>query len=107
MTIAETGSPLFMTRSAQLDDPVASLGWVADLAESYEWTTDLGVAEPLGMPAQRWIRRRPPAWWAPSRRGTSPTRSTWPSWDRRWRRATPWCSSRPPTRRGAPRRWAG
>ncbi len=57
MTIAETGSPLFMTRSAQLDDPVESLGWVADLAESYEWTTDLGVAEPLGMPAQRWIRR--------------------------------------------------
>ncbi|HXQ43724.1 MAG TPA: aldehyde dehydrogenase [Acidimicrobiales bacterium] len=59
MTIAETGSPLFMTRSAQLDDPVESLGWVADLAESYEWTTDLGVAEPLGMPARRWIRREP------------------------------------------------
>jgi aldehyde dehydrogenase (NAD+) len=57
MTIAETGSPLFMTRSAQLDDPVESLGWVADLAESYEWTTDLGRAEPLGMPAQRWICR--------------------------------------------------
>ncbi len=57
MTIAETGSPLFMTRSAQLDDPVQSLGWVADLAESYEWTTDLGRAEPLGMPAQRWLRR--------------------------------------------------
>ena len=55
MTIAETGSPLFMTRSAQLDDPVESLGWVADLAESYEWTTDLGRAEPLGMPAQRWV----------------------------------------------------
>jgi aldehyde dehydrogenase (NAD+) len=59
MTIAETGSPLFMTRSAQLDDPVESLGWVADLAESYEWTTDLGRAEPLGMPAQRWLRREP------------------------------------------------
>jgi aldehyde dehydrogenase (NAD+) len=57
MTIAETGSPLFMTRSAQLDDPVKSLGWVADLAESYEWMTDLGRAEPLGMPAQRWLRR--------------------------------------------------
>ena len=57
LTIAETGSPLFMTRSAQLDDPVESLGWVADLAESYEWTTDLGRAEPLGMPAQRWICR--------------------------------------------------
>ena len=59
MTIAETGSPLFMTRSAQLDDPVESLGWVADLAESYEWTKDLGRAEPLGMPAQRWIVREP------------------------------------------------
>jgi aldehyde dehydrogenase (NAD+) len=57
LTIAETGSPLFMTRSAQLDDPVDSLGWVADLAESYEWTTDLGPAEPLGMPARRWLRR--------------------------------------------------
>ncbi len=59
MTIAETGSPLFMTRSAQLDDPVESLGWVADLAEDYEWMTDLGRAEPLGMPAQRWIIREP------------------------------------------------
>ncbi|HXQ91140.1 MAG TPA: aldehyde dehydrogenase family protein, partial [Acidimicrobiales bacterium] len=57
MTIAETGSPLFMTHSAQLDDPVASLGWVADLAESYPWVTDLGTAEPLGMAARRWLRR--------------------------------------------------
>jgi len=59
MTIAETGSPLFMTRSAQLDEPVAGLGWVADLAESYAWTTDLGRAEPLGMAAQRWLVREP------------------------------------------------
>ena len=57
MTIAETGSPLFMTYSAQLDEPVAGLGWVAELAESYEWETDLGRAEPLGMPARRWLRR--------------------------------------------------
>jgi aldehyde dehydrogenase (NAD+) len=59
MTIAETGSPLFFTRSAALDEPVASLGWVADLAEGYEWTTDLGAAKPLGMPARRWVRREP------------------------------------------------
>jgi aldehyde dehydrogenase (NAD+) len=59
MTIAETGSPLFFTRSAALDEPVASLAWVADLAEGYEWTTDLGAAEPLGMPARRWVRREP------------------------------------------------
>jgi aldehyde dehydrogenase (NAD+) len=59
LTIAETGSPLFFTRSAALDEPVASLGWVADLAEGYQWTTDLGTARPLGMPARRWVRREP------------------------------------------------
>jgi aldehyde dehydrogenase (NAD+) len=59
MTIAETGSPVFFTHSAALDEPVASLGWVADLAENYEWTVDLGTAKPLGMPAHRWVRREP------------------------------------------------
>ena len=57
MTVAETGSPLSLTYSAQLDTPVGSLGWVADLAESYEWETDLGDAEPLGIPSHRWVRR--------------------------------------------------
>jgi aldehyde dehydrogenase (NAD+) len=57
MTIAETGSPLFMTHTAQLDAPVESLGWVADLAEGYEWESDLGVAEPMGIPSRRWVRR--------------------------------------------------
>lgn len=57
LTIAETGSPLFLTRSAQLDEPVASLGWLADLAESYEWESDLGEAAPLGIRSRRWVRR--------------------------------------------------
>ena len=57
LTITEVGAPHSMTLSAQLDDPVASLGWVADLAESYRWETDLGVAEPLGMPSRRHVRR--------------------------------------------------
>ena len=57
MTVAETGSPLFFTYSAQLDDPVESLGWVADLAEGYQWETDLGNASPLGIPSHRWVRR--------------------------------------------------
>ncbi|HEX7444178.1 MAG TPA: aldehyde dehydrogenase [Acidimicrobiales bacterium] len=57
MTVAETGSPLSLTYSAQLDTPVGSLGWVADLAEGYQWETDLGNAEPLGIPSHRWVRR--------------------------------------------------
>jgi aldehyde dehydrogenase (NAD+) len=57
LTIAEVGSPHSMTLSAQLDDPTTSLGWVADMAESYEWERDLGVAEPLGMPSRRKVRR--------------------------------------------------
>ncbi len=57
LTVAEVGSPLSLTYSAQLDDPVASLGWVADLAEGYEWERDLGEAAPLGIPSHRWVRR--------------------------------------------------
>jgi aldehyde dehydrogenase (NAD+) len=57
MTVAETGSPLSFTYSAQLDGPIESLGWVADLAEGYEWETDLGDALPMGIPSHRWVRR--------------------------------------------------
>jgi aldehyde dehydrogenase (NAD+) len=56
LTVAETGSPVSLTYSAQLDDPVASLGWMADLAEGYAWETDLGDAAPLGIPSHRWVR---------------------------------------------------
>ena len=90
MTVAETGSPVSLTSSAQLDDPVGSLGWVADLLEGYEWETDLGDAAPLGSPPTGGCGGRPPGWWGPSPPGTSPTRSTWPSWGRRWPPATPW-----------------
>jgi aldehyde dehydrogenase (NAD+) len=57
LTVAETGTPVSLTHSAQLDDPVASLGWVAGVAEGYEWETDLGDAAPLGIPSHRWVRR--------------------------------------------------
>jgi aldehyde dehydrogenase (NAD+) len=57
MTVAETGTPISLTYSAQLDSPVELLGWVADLAEGYEWETDLGEASPLGIPSHRWVRR--------------------------------------------------
>ncbi len=57
MTVAETGSPISFTYSAQLDAPVEGLGWVADLAEGYQWEADLGVASPMGIPSHRWVRR--------------------------------------------------
>lgn len=57
LTIAEVGAPHFLTGLAQLDSPVADLGYVADLAESYPWTEDLGRATPAGVPSQRWVVR--------------------------------------------------
>ena len=57
LTVAEAGSPLSFTYSAQLDEPVAGLGWVASMAEAYEWEHDLGNASPLGIASHRWVRR--------------------------------------------------
>ncbi|MEI6453423.1 MAG: aldehyde dehydrogenase [Actinomycetes bacterium] len=57
LVIAEVGSPRSFTYSAQLDEPLRSLAWVANLTESYEFETDLGRAEPLGMPSLRRLHR--------------------------------------------------
>ncbi|MFC9972112.1 aldehyde dehydrogenase [Spirillospora sp. NPDC127200] len=59
LTIREVGAPRFLTFGAQLDAPVEDLGWFAGLAESYAWETDLGRAEPMGMPSLRRIVREP------------------------------------------------
>ncbi|WP_157431565.1 aldehyde dehydrogenase [Actinomadura hibisca] len=59
LTIREVGAPRFLTFGAQLDAPVDDLGWFADLAESYAWETDLGRAEPMGMPSLRRVVREP------------------------------------------------
>ncbi len=58
-TVAEVGCPISLTYGAQQDTPVAGLGWVADLAENYEWITDLGIAEPFGIRSQRYLQREP------------------------------------------------
>lgn len=59
LTIDEVGAPRFLTGLAQLDSPVADLGYAADLAETYEWRTDLGEASPAGVPSRRWRLREP------------------------------------------------
>ena len=59
LTTAEAGAPAFLTTGPQYDIPVDALRWTTDLAESYAWETDLGVAAPLGIRTRRTIRREP------------------------------------------------
>ncbi len=59
LTTAEVGMPGFMIGAAGFDGPVDGLTFVADLAESYEFETDLGIASPMGIPSRRTVRREP------------------------------------------------
>ena len=59
MTVAEVGTPVALTHGPQLDVPLEFLPYYADLAESYDWTEDLGNAEPMGIPSHRWIEKEP------------------------------------------------
>ncbi len=59
LTTAEVGMPGFMMGAAGFDVPVEGLRWVTDLAESYAYETDLGVAEPMGIASRRTVRREP------------------------------------------------
>ncbi len=57
VTIAEVGAPVMLTSMAQLEGPIEDLSFCADTAESYQWTTDLGIAAPMGMKTHRTIAR--------------------------------------------------
>jgi aldehyde dehydrogenase (NAD+) len=57
LTISEVGAPRMLTSMAQLEGPVEDLSFCADTAESYQWTTDLGVASPMGIKTHRTIAR--------------------------------------------------
>jgi aldehyde dehydrogenase (NAD+) len=57
--VAEVGCPVLLTGGAQLDSPVASVSWVTQLAEGFEWELDLGQASPFGSPSHRYVRREP------------------------------------------------
>ncbi|MFI9413926.1 aldehyde dehydrogenase [Nocardia gamkensis] len=59
ITIAEAGAPRMLTSGPQLEGPVADLGYAAGLAGTYDWETDLGVAEPMGIKTRRLLRREP------------------------------------------------
>ncbi|OBA88883.1 aldehyde dehydrogenase [Mycobacteriaceae bacterium 1482268.1] len=57
LTISEVGAPRMLTSAAQLEGPVEDLSFGADTAESYEWSTDLGIASPMGIKTHRTITR--------------------------------------------------
>ena len=59
LTRAEVGMPDFMMGAAGFDVPVDGLRWVTDLLEGYDFEVDLGVAEPMGIPSRRTVRREP------------------------------------------------
>lgn len=56
LTVAEVGCPVFLTHGPQLEGPINDLGYFADLAKSYAWTTDLGEAAPMGIKTRRELR---------------------------------------------------
>jgi aldehyde dehydrogenase (NAD+) len=57
LTVAEVGAPVMLTSGAHLDGPVNDLGWAAELADTYEWTSDLGVSTTMGIPSRRRVVR--------------------------------------------------
>lgn len=59
LAIAEVGAPRMLTSMAQLEGPIKDLSFCIDTAQSYPWTTDLGVAAPMGITTRRTIAREP------------------------------------------------
>ncbi|MCY3634896.1 MAG: aldehyde dehydrogenase family protein [bacterium] len=60
LTVVEVGSPVMLTYGGpQLEAPVASVKWVADMLDGYQWTQDLGEIEAYGGNHRRWIEREP------------------------------------------------
>ncbi|MDT0202671.1 aldehyde dehydrogenase [Nocardioides sp. AE5] len=57
LTTAEVGAPAFFVAGPQYDMPVETFRWNIDLAESYEWETDLGIGEVMGVQSRRTVRR--------------------------------------------------
>ncbi len=57
LAITEVGAPRMLTSMAQLEGPIEDLSFCADTAASYQWTTDLGVATPMGIKTHRTIAR--------------------------------------------------
>src|SRR4029078_1141455 len=59
ITVAEVGAPRMLMGGPQLGEPLKFLPYYADLAENYEWHQQLGVADTMAGPSNRWVEREP------------------------------------------------
>lgn len=59
ITVSEVGCPIQTTAGVGLDLPVEWLGRYADHLEQFEWKTDAGVVEVMGIKTRRFVVREP------------------------------------------------
>jgi aldehyde dehydrogenase (NAD+) len=59
LTIDEVGAPKSLIDGPHLGGPVGFCNHFADLAASYQWSTELGSAENFGSTSRRWYEREP------------------------------------------------
>jgi aldehyde dehydrogenase (NAD+) len=57
LTIAEVGATRALTHGPQLDEPVGTVRYYADLLKTYPMTEDLGEIESRGMRHHRWVEK--------------------------------------------------
>jgi acyl-CoA reductase-like NAD-dependent aldehyde dehydrogenase len=57
LLVAEVGAPLMLTDGPQMAVPVSMIEYYADLLEGYEFRTELGVRETMGMQSNRFIEK--------------------------------------------------
>ncbi|HKY14209.1 MAG TPA: aldehyde dehydrogenase family protein [Microthrixaceae bacterium] len=59
ITVAEVGAPRMLMGGPQLGEPLKFIPYYADLAENYDWIEELGVAETMAGPSNRWVEKEP------------------------------------------------
>jgi aldehyde dehydrogenase (NAD+) len=55
--VHEVGAPVSSTSGPQLEAPIDIVSWYADLADSYDWTEDLGERDTFAGRHHRWIEK--------------------------------------------------
>lgn len=59
ITVAEVGCPRMLIDGPQLGEPLKFFDYYAKLAEGYQWVDELGVADTMAGPSNRWVEHIP------------------------------------------------